>query len=294
MRPGLQDVFARAGGVVRRADHPALARRLDRLRATGQVHGPLPGILTMTAGGEDFQADVLAGQLWAGPDAVLTGRAAARLSFWPEARVGDLHLVVPRRCTRRHGRWIQSHRRIPPEYVWHRGAINFTSPALTAVDLADSTDGGDVIDRALRSRLVRLEDLWEAFGAQPDRLGNARRRLMLRDSRDSPWSEGERDLHRLLRGNRVGGWETNAWVSAGSRGYYADVLFRSERLIAEFDGWEFHRDKIAFDNDRYRRNELVLAGYRVLNFTWRHLTEFRDWVLDCIRRAIDMAVPTGK
>jgi hypothetical protein len=39
-----------------------------------------------------------------------------------------------------------------PEYIHRRGRTNFTAPALTAVDLAAEDGGGDVIDRALRSK----------------------------------------------------------------------------------------------------------------------------------------------
>jgi len=30
----------------------------------------------------------------------------------------------------------------------------------------------------------------------------------------------------------------------------------------------------------------VLAGYRVLNLTWRQLVDDPDWVLDCVRTAL--------
>jgi hypothetical protein len=38
---------------------------------------------------------MIAGQLWAGPDAVLTGQAAACLSFWPDVTLTDLTFATP-------------------------------------------------------------------------------------------------------------------------------------------------------------------------------------------------------
>jgi very-short-patch-repair endonuclease len=57
-------------------------------------------------------------------------------------------------------------------------------------------------------------------------------------------------------------------------------------VIIEFDGWEFHSSRAAFERDRFQRNELELAGYLVLNFTRQQLVQRPDWVLGCIRRAL--------
>jgi very-short-patch-repair endonuclease len=161
-----------------------------------------------------------------------------------------------------------------------------TAPALTAVDLATEEDGGDMIDRVLRLRTGSLEQMWSALRLQPNRRGNRVREMLLRDSRDQPWSEGERQLHRLLRTAGVAGWRANQWIAVTGGGYFADVLFPRNRLIAEVDGWAYHGDPAAFEDDRRRRNELELRGYQVLNFTWRHLVSDPEWVLSCVCRGL--------
>ena len=166
-------------------------------------------------------------------------------------------------------------------------ALRLSSTPLTAVDLAGETEGGDAIDNALRSGQATLNQLWDAFAACPDRPGNQRRAQLLRDSRDRPWSRAERRLHRLLRRHRITGWVTNYPVHLPNGSDYSpDVLFRSCKVIVEFDGYAFHSDRHSFNADRLRRNELELAGYLVLNFTWQQLTERPDWVISCIRRAL--------
>ena len=41
-----------------------------------------------------------------------------------------------------------------------------------------------------------------------------------------------------------------------------------------------------FDKDRWRDNEAVAHGYRVLHFTWVHLRDLTDDVLDVVDRTI--------
>ena len=224
--------------------------------------------------------------LWAGPDAIFTGLAAAKLSFWESCALTRITLSVKGHGARSRAGVTVEQRRIAPAYVVTRRGLRLTSPALTAVDLAASALGGDIIDRVLRLRAATLDEMWTAWRAHPGRAGNAVRAELLRDSRDVPWSAAERLQHRLLRAARIPGWKANQWVSCDTAGYYVDVLFRERRLVVEIDGWETHATRLAFEADRRRRNQLVLAGYAVLNFTYRQLVDDPDWVIGCIRTAL--------
>jgi hypothetical protein len=42
----------------------------------------------------------------------------------------------------------------------------------------------------------------------------------------------------------------------------------THRLIVELDGWETHRTRAAFEQDRARDAALTAAGWRVVRFTW--------------------------
>jgi Protein of unknown function (DUF559)/Transcriptional regulator, AbiEi antitoxin len=48
-----------------------------------------------------------------------------------------------------------------------------------------------------------------------------------------------------------------------------DFCWPSHRLIVELDGWETHRTRAAFEQDRRRDAALQAIGWRVLRFTWR-------------------------
>ena len=52
--------------------------------------------------------------------------------------------------------------------------------------------------------------------------------------------------------------------------------------LVDTDGWDVHRTRSAFDDDRARANALVLAGWIVLRFTSRSTVED---VVDAIRAA---------
>ncbi|WP_081630773.1 endonuclease domain-containing protein [Thioalkalivibrio sp. ALE16] len=50
------------------------------------------------------------------------------------------------------------------------------------------------------------------------------------------------------------------------RKYRADILLPASKVVIEFDGFQYHRSKSAFQKDRERQNLLVLEGYRVLRY----------------------------
>lgn len=56
-------------------------------------------------------------------------------------------------------------------------------------------------------------------------------------------------------------------------GRESDMLFAAERVIVELDGWDFHRDKYAFEDDRDRDAELLAAGFVTVRITWKRLIE---------------------
>jgi very-short-patch-repair endonuclease len=286
VRADIQELLRLGGGIIRRRDQPpALQQQLDRLRSAGELISLLPGYLTTPEGADTWSVRLRAGSWWAGPNAVLTRHAAARLTFWPECRIDTVSFTVLNPPRPQPG-WPVVNSTVPPELTWLRSGLSVTNPGYTAVELANEQDGPAIVDRALRTRQATLDGMWLAASSLSGRRGNGRRLEVLRDSRDSPWSELERLGHRLLRQRRITGWRTNIWVDTRGGGCFVDVLFKQAKLVVEFDGWEFHGDREAFENDRRRRNELVLAGYVVLNFTWRQLTEDPDWVIGCIRAAL--------
>jgi very-short-patch-repair endonuclease len=268
------------GPVIRRRDlDPADQRTLESAVRVGAVTRLLPGIYVPRAAAEDFTVRALAVSRWQ-PDAVITGRAAARLTFWPKLPVREIGVARRAYAPAAPG-YRFSQRVVDLDHIRQAGPLRMTTPALTAIDLIDEL-GGEPIDVCLRSRSARLEDLWTAFRAHSDRPGNSARRWMLIDSRDKPWSEAERLTHRLMRAARIRGWRTNHRVKVRGNTYFIDIAFKELLLAIEIDGRLHEDDADLFEDDRRRQNGLVLAGWRVLRFTYWMLVNEPDYVISTI------------
>ena len=276
-------MLASGDGVLLRREHPELVEDLKRQADLGLVTRVLPGVFVSTGAQLDPMVRMRAATRW-DPDAIFTGAAAARLSYWPEVRLSTIHMAV--RYDRRPQRGFSfTRRRIPLELVSQHHGLRFTCPALTALDLAD-LDHTDAIDTALRTRATTLDALHEALELTPGRRGNCDKRQVLLDSRNEPWSRAERVSHRLLRRAGITGWTTNmplydvAWL------YYIDIAFEAHKLAIEIDG-RFHEDDLGiFESDRWRQNALVLRGWRVLRFTWAMLRDHPEHFVQAVRRAL--------
>jgi Transcriptional regulator, AbiEi antitoxin len=55
--------------------------------------------------------------------------------------------------------------------------------------------------------------------------------------------------------------------------FESDMLFAAEQVVVELDGWDFHRDKYAFESDRDRDVDLLAIGFYPIRITWKRLME---------------------
>ena len=65
---------------------------------------------------------------------------------------------------------------------------------------------------------------------------------------------------------------------------HPDLADLEARVILEADSWEFHTGREAHVRDCWRYNELVAEGWSVLRFTWWHVMEQPDYVVDVLSR----------
>jgi Protein of unknown function (DUF559) len=75
--------------------------------------------------------------------------------------------------------------------------------------------------------------------------------------------------------------ETNVIVA----GRVVDGVWHEARLVVEIDSREHHMTTAAFEEDRRRDADLMLAGYRVLRITWRRL---RDEPAEVARTVLEL------
>jgi very-short-patch-repair endonuclease/predicted transcriptional regulator of viral defense system len=99
---------------------------------------------------------------------------------------------------------------------------------------------------------------------------------------DDTRSRFEKQFSRFCRSQALPIPSFNVSVCA----FEVDVLWPSACLIVELDSWKHHGTRGAFERDRARDAELMLAGYLVLRLTWRRLAEEPSKVAGTIRRLI--------
>ncbi len=250
------------GGVVAARDHPSKRSALYARAARNELRMPLPGIFT--TGEDSWENRIQCAQAWA-PDLVLCGTGAARLSWWPDAPIRQVHLCGGERQAR--PGWLKvSQAVVDPDWIMWLGDHKIASPPLSALQAALEI-GPNALDEALRRGAVTLAQLHEAFRAMPRQTGKAELRRLLHESRDVPWSPLEREGHQELRRARIKGWKTNFRIMTRGEVFYLDIALPQLRVGVELDGYQFHSGRDAFERDRVKQNLLVLDGWRLLRFT---------------------------
>jgi very-short-patch-repair endonuclease len=260
------------------------ARQIDRRQATRRWLPIHPRVYLAADRELTHVGRVRAAALWLGEPVTLSGIAAAWWhGLWPDPP-SIVELTVPEsRCpgarpgikVRR--RDLSEVDRVGTRDLW------VTAMPLTALEAAVALgeQGSELLDRALQGR-VRFDALHRAHCRNLGRRGVVAAGRLLVAATDRAASAAERKLIALLRGAGIAGWRQHYRVG----GYELDFAFPDHWVAVEVDGWAWHKDARAFQNDRQRQNSLVLAGWTVLRFTWRDLTERPGTVVAEIRAAL--------
>lgn len=279
----IEELLRSEHGVLPRRDHRTIAHQLDHCRRRGLLKAALPGIYT--APEPTWEARVRAAQAFR-PGCVIGGAAAARLLWWPDCPIGAVQAAVEYQVKGSYPGFSFEERRIPLDLTVDRAELRIACPALSVLDLMPSL-GGTVIDEALRRKAVTLSQLWRAFRLTPGRVHNAMRRDLLHDSRDEPWSEAEREAHRLLRAAGLTLWRTNFPIRLKGVTFFVDIAFPAQRVVIEVDGWEHHGTRAAFVKDRWRYARLGAARWTVLPIPAASITDDPDDVVEVVRAALE-------
>jgi very-short-patch-repair endonuclease len=246
----------------------AIAHRVStgawqRLHNNVYLLGPAPPSLMARA-----RAAVLA----CGANAVVSHRSAAEMfGLLPDAG-GELHVTVagrnvaPREGVNRHR--IAGFAR--GETTKMRG-IPLTSVARTICDMA-ATEAAEDVETAFQEALYRDIVTPRAVAAvlerEPRRRGATIIRAMLRDPRMTR-SQRERALLKLIDAAQLPRPLTNVRL----HGHLVDAYWPAERLVLEFDGWQAHGHRFAFERNRKRDQVMLANGLRVMRVTDRHLED---------------------
>lgn len=176
---------------------------------------------------------------------------------------------------------VVRYRVLHDEDVKAHDGLRATSAALTVLD-ASVELGIAVIDRALLSRRVTVEQLEAAHRRYPKRHGATVVAGYLRLLGDGARSEAERLTVKLFNDAGITGWVVNLPVC----GYIVDFAFAGIRLGVEIDGLAFHSDDESFQRDRTKRNVLTDSEWRILNDTYRDIVDRPAYVVGQVSSVI--------
>jgi len=218
-----------------------------------------------------------------GAMATASGLTAAWWLGLVSTEPGECEVTVPRNRHGSRAAGVRVRRRdLDEQDVFEARGLRVTGLALTVLEASARRGGGPKVMDAALQRRIGLADLQRAHIRNRGRYGAAAARRMLDAAAGGARSEAERLVIQLLRGAGIKGWQTN--FPAGP--YVIDFAFPRQRVAVEIDGWAFHSDGAAFQNDRKRQNWLALHGWQVLRFTWLDITQHPERVLAQICAAV--------
>ena len=272
-------IMRRQHGLIMRAQCLALAmtpKQIKVMLRSGQWILARPDVYAAAGTPPTWEQAVLAVVLAGGLDVVASHGTAGRLRQVKHVLDDGIEVVSP----------LGRHKRLDG-VIGHRSGALFdsdltvyrsiptTTVARTLVDVAGRLTErqlGQAIDDALRRRILRIDDLRRTAG----RLGNAPGRAMSKVHRalalrlpgyDPLDSDLETRALRLIAAAGLPVPRQQYPIVLAGIDVHLDLAYPEARLAIELDGWEWHRNRSAFDDDRWRDAELVKLRWMNLRLT---------------------------
>jgi len=268
-------IAARQHGVITRAELVLVgvskSAISDRVYA-GRLHRIHRGVYAVGHRNLSNEGKWMAAVLACGESAVLSHTSAAEL--WGIRRPrrpsepdksAAIHITVPIASGRRRRRGFTLHRSstLIAGHCTRRNGIPVTNPGRTLADLRPLLSPAQLAAAIREAEFLGLP----RAGVRPP---------------DPVRSELEQLFLALCRRQRLPRPGVNVRIDR----YEVDFIWADARLIVEVDGWESHRSRSAFEEDRARDARLSVLGYRVLRFTWRQVTDDGAGVAKTIRALV--------
>ena len=280
------------------------ADQVKRLVRAGVLDRCDTGVLRIVGWPVTWEQRLSVACLRAGPEAVVSHRAAGRLWEIEGFDRAPVEISVPR-----------GHRRRPRQGIVHelrdldrrdlawRSGWRVTNPARTIVDLGamvspEVVEVGvdDLLGRGLTT-LDRVGETTERLG-RPGRTGPATARQLLVARRELGGLTDSGFETRLLRILRLAGLPAPALqhVVSDTDGRFVmrlDAAYVDERVGIEADSERWHMDRRRFVADRTKRAAAESLGWRILAFTHHHLVHDESFVVATVSRTLEVAGSVG-
>jgi len=254
-------------------------RQLEHCVVRGSLVRVLPGVYRVAGAPDGWEPALMAAVLTAGPGAVASFVAAAHLwmlaGFWAAP---PIEITTPsRRRVRLPDVIVHDSEILGGLHGDRRRSIPTTSVARTLCDLTACCSPNQVaraLDDALRRKLVSLTRV-RAVHADLATRGRHRSSVMrtLLDERGPSYHPGGSDpevrmVRVLVRAGLPRPVQQHR-VEVDGRTYRLDAAYPEHRVALEYEGFDFHTSRTAFD-DRYERDRLLKRiGWHIVYVTSR-------------------------
>ena len=270
---------------------PNAVRKRVNAKRWRRVH---PTVIAVSYAPLTRRARYMAAVLACGSGSALSHRSAADLRSMRSCNRRNIEVTSPARRGRGFdGIEVHSGTTLRACDIEKVDGIPCTTVARTLLDLADVVSARELeraCEQAERLQVFDLKAINEQFARANGRRGAATLRTILAEALRTPTmtrNKLEEFFLGLCRAAGVPQPRVNHWIAVEPIGYEADFLWVEQRLIIEVDGRDVHTTRLAFEHDRLRDQRLTLAGYRVVRFTWRQVTEQPEQTIATIRGLLE-------
>ncbi len=236
----------------------------------------------------------MAAVLASGPDAVLSHYSAAALWLLRPTSRTTIDVTVPHPT--RSSKLIRRHvSHLPADERTVEEGIPVTTAPRTILDLA-ATEPLYIVKALLREMEYRelwgSLSLWDLVERYPGRRGIRKVKAALEGIKDEPSGERKSPLEErfgpFLRSHRLPPCHFNHPIEAGGKSFQVDCHWPGTNQIVELDGWQGHKSRSAFREDRARDRILNVHGYTVTHLTWNQLDDEPDEVASDLRVLLEI------
>jgi hypothetical protein len=233
------------------------------------------GVYCLAPVRQDAHALIAAAVLAGGPHAVASHGSAAWLWGFLTHWTPPPEIILTNGDRRPRG--ILTHRcpSLRPRDVTHQRGVATTSRSRTVLDLAPHLSEKQLtrlVNDQLRDGSLRVAALTDILHHNPRHPG-AKLLTPFADNHLNPTrSEFEDDFLAFTARYGLPTPQINVWVN----GREVDAFFPEHNLIVECDGWAFHKDRHAFEDDRERDAEHLRHGTPTVRVTQQRLNHTPD------------------
>lgn len=274
-----------ACGMTSRALHP-------RVASSGPWQRLLPGVYLTVTGTVTQEQREMAALLYAGPESLLTGAAAARRHRLRPPGQDDVDLLIPWTQQRQSMAYVRVHRtrRLPPRW-FVTGKIRFAEAPRAVADAARAMTRFDdvraVVCEAVQRRACTVTELAAELVAGPS-AGSALLRAALAEVADGVRSVAEADFRVLILRSDLPRPVFNARLIDvdGTLIAVTDAWWQEAGVAAEIDSRAYHLAAADQDRTTNRHDMLTAHGILALHFPPTRVKGDPAGVLREIRQAI--------